>query len=274
MPAKRRPSYDDLADLVVEQAAQIKELKAYIVVLEDKVVVLEKKIDDLENKVIGLESRNAELERLARSTSRNSSKPPSSDGLAKPSPKSLRPKGAKKAGGQPGHPGSVLRQVAIPDQVVQHAPEACGGCGNALDSSHDASVLKRQVFDLPAPRLIVTEHQLISRVGACGQQTTGTAPVSVNAPAQYGPRVNAYAVYLNAGQFLSRDRTAQTLGELFGCPLSPGTISSMVQSAGEGLGGFMDTVASRIAGSAVAHFDETGFRVADQAALGPLGIHA
>lgn len=132
MPANNRPSYDDLADLVVEQAAQIKEHKAYLVVLEEKIVVLENKVDD--------------LERQLRSTSRNSSKPPFSDGLAKPAPKSLRPKGAKKSGGQLGHPGSALKQVASPDIVVEHAPEACSGCGDALDSSHETSVVKRQVL--------------------------------------------------------------------------------------------------------------------------------
>ena len=81
-------------------------------------------IDALTLRVNGLEDQLAK-------NSRNSSKPPSSDGLAKnkPKPKSLRAKGANKPGGQKGHPGSTLSFVENPDHVISHAPKECEGCG-------------------------------------------------------------------------------------------------------------------------------------------------
>jgi transposase len=74
-----------------------------------------------------LQVRIGDLEAQVAASSRNSSKPPSSDGLAKPAPKSLRQSGVRKPGGQPGHPGSRLEQVAAPDQVARHEPSVCGG---------------------------------------------------------------------------------------------------------------------------------------------------
>jgi transposase len=118
---------------------------------------------------------------------------------------------------------------------------------------------RRQVFDLPPMRVRVTEHQLIARRCACGTTTCGAAPEGVSAPVQYGPRIAAIILYLYAGQFLSKKRTAQSLAELFGTPVSEGTVT---KRAADGLGEFLGLVKERIAGSEVAGFDETGLRVA------------
>lgn len=82
-----------------------------------------------------LRTENAELRRQLGQNSRNSSKPPSSDGLAKPTPRSLRPRGARKPGGQDGHPGTTLAPVAIPDAVIAHEPGRCRGCGTDLSDA-------------------------------------------------------------------------------------------------------------------------------------------
>jgi transposase-like protein len=108
----------------------------------------------------------------------------------------------------------------------------------------------------------VTEHQLIARRCACGVVTCGEAPQTVTAPVQYGPRITAIVLYLYVGQFLSKKRTAQALAELFGTPVSEGTVATMTKRAANGLDGFLDIVRDRIAGSEVAGFDETGLRVA------------
>ena len=84
---------------------------------------------------------------------------------------------------------------------------------------------RRQVFDLPEVTIKVTGHQLTERECGCGQRTKAAAPVGAEAPVQYGPRVAAVIVYLYAGQFLSKERTAQALAELFGIPLSSGTVA-------------------------------------------------
>jgi len=95
-------------------------------------------------------ARIAELERQLGRNSRNSSSPPSRDGLEKPPPRSMRGKGGGKAGKRPGAPGAGLAQARAPDREVAHFPRACGGC--ALPLGRDAvvgGVVRRQVFDVP-----------------------------------------------------------------------------------------------------------------------------
>ena len=135
-----------------------------------------------------------ELDLRLRQNSSNSSPPPSSDGLAKPAPKSLRRKGTGKPGGQTGHDGSTLRQVADPDLVVDHRPPACHGCGAGLDGRDVVGTARRQVFDDPPVAVHVTEHRL--GVGALrlrdGECRRGAG--RGGRPGQYGPRVAAAAV--------------------------------------------------------------------------------
>ena len=117
------------------------------------------------------------------------------------------------------------------------------------------------MFDLPSVAVKVTEHQLIERECGCGRRTRAAAPAEAEAPVQYGPRIAAVIIYLYAGQFLSRQRTAQALAELFGVPLSAGTVAGITARAAGRLGGFLERAREEIAASAVAGFDETGFRV-------------
>ena len=213
--------------------------------------------------VEALRAEVAELRRQLGQNSQNSSRPPSSDSpFVKPAPKSLRRKSGRKPGGQQGHPGSRLAQVADPDEMVRHEPGPCGGCGAGLAEALEVGVERRQEFDLPPMTVRVTEHQLIARRCSCGVTTCGAAPDGVTAPVQYGPRITAIIVYLYVGQFLSKKRTAQALAELFGTPVSEGTVATMTKRAADGLDGFLDHVKDRLAGSEVAGFDETGLRVA------------
>jgi hypothetical protein len=122
---------------------------------------------------------------------------------------------------------------------------------------------RRQVTDLPEDiRARVTEHRIISRLCGCGTVTAGVAPAGVSAPVQYGPRITAVATYLRHGQFLSRGRTCEAMAELVGVPVSPGTVVGMVSRIAAALGGCLEVIRNALAAAAVAHFDETGFRVA------------
>src|SRR5271167_3859817 len=122
---------------------------------------VEELIASLMGRISALEAEVAELRRQLGQDSSNSSKPPSSDGLKKKPrlPGGLRGRSGKASGGQTGHEGGTLRQVADPDCVVRHEACACGHCGWALDPKSAERIEKRQVFDLAERPLMVTEHQ-------------------------------------------------------------------------------------------------------------------
>src|ERR671910_379192 len=128
----------------------------------------------LQETIAVLLARVAELERRLGLNSSNSGKPPSSDGLHKPKreprTRSLREPSGKPSGGQKGHKGETLRQVADPNVTIDHSPETCGTCGLALTAAMATRCSARQVFDLPEPQpLIVTEHRAYRcRCGRCG----------------------------------------------------------------------------------------------------------
>ena len=119
---------------------------------------------------------------------------------------------------------------------------------------------RRRVFDLPAVKVKVTEHQLIERECGCGYRTRAPARRGGRAGAVLPPD-RAVIIYLYAGQFLSKQRTARALAELFGVPLSSGTVAALTAWAAGRLDGFLERVRESITASPVAGFDETGFRV-------------
>lgn len=220
--------------------------------------------EELAALVVALQARIVELEAQLRQNSSNSSKPPSSDSpFVKPAPKSLRGKSGRRSGGQAGHGGSTLARVADPHSTVPHVAPSCLSCGADLADAPVVRVERRQVFDIPKIEVRVTEHQLISVRCPCGCVTAPTAPPGVSAPVQYGPNVAAIVTYLTAGQFLSQGRCADALAELFGTPLSSGTVAAMVSRAARDVVdcGVLARIAAALRASPVVHFDETGFRV-------------
>jgi transposase len=211
-----------------------------------------------------LKTRIAELERRLGLDSSNSGKPPSSDGLRKPARvKSLRERSGKKPGGQKGHKGETLLQVAAPDKVVDHYPLACSVCGAGLAPETSVGHSARQVFDLPEPQpLVVTEHRAHDcRCAACGAETRAPFPDGVNAPVQYGARITAFVIYLLHYQLLPEDRLVGLMADLFGVRLAAATMARMSRTCAERLSGFAETVRDLVAGAAVKHMDETGFRI-------------
>ena len=137
---------------------------------------------------------------------------------------------------------------------------AAAGAGRAWPRPV-TGVERRQVSGLPEVTVTVTEHQLIERECGCGQRTKASAPQGAEAPVQYGARIAAIIVYLYIGQFLSKQRTAQALAEVFGIPLSSGTVAGITARAAGRLGGFLERVRDTIAAAGVAGSGETGFRV-------------
>lgn len=218
-------------------------------------------ISAMQEQIAILTARVKELEDRLGKDSHNSSKPPSSDGLAK-KPVSLRPKSTRKPGGQPGHRGKRLEFCEHPDQVLVHAPARCQECGTSLEAIEGQVDARRQVYDLPPLKLVVSEHRTQHKCCPnCGLVNLGTFPREVTAQVQYGPRVKALGVYLLNFQLLPYQRIAGLFADLFDASLSPGTLLLAQQEAGSRLESVVSRIQKALQQKAVAHFDETGFRV-------------
>lgn len=237
-----------------------------VVELLERLARLEAAVAERDARIVLLTRRVTELEALLRKDSRTSSKPPSSDGPRKAPPRSRREPSGRPPGKQPGEPGFTLRQVTDPDTVIVHRPAACTGCGHSLHAAPVTSVEARQVFDLPPIRLRVVEHRLQHRRCRCGTVTMATAPAEATAPVQYGPRVRAVGAYLVGYQHLPYQRACETLTDLLGVTISAGTLTSIVERTGTALAPFLHAVREQLIAAPVAHFDETGLRVAGRSA--------
>jgi transposase len=233
-----------------EEHAEFRRLEAENAALREQLVAVLAELQELKG-------------RLAKD-SHNSSKPPSSDGLKRKS-RSLRQKSGKKPGGQPGHRGHTLPLVERPDAVVLHRPTVCGACQTPLDGLVAERVERRQVRDLPPVRLVVTEHRAERvRCPHCHTLTPAVFPADVEAPAQYGPGVRALAVYLSQQQLLPFARVRAVLSEVVGCPLSVGTVVSLVQRCARALVESEAETKTALRSAAVLHTDETPIRVNGQ----------
>lgn len=206
-------------------------------------------------------ARIKELEDTLAKDSRTSSKPPSTDGLGRLPRRARRPSG-KRPGGQAGHPGHTLALVEQPDEVMHHRPQVCVQCRADLSAVPGRVVERRQVLDVPEMRLLAHEHQIEAICcPTCHTSNLGSFPAVVSAPVQYGPHLQALAVYLHQGQLLPTARTCEVLTALCGCQISEATLLQWSDLAAERVAPTVERIADLIAASRLQHADETGIRV-------------
>src|SRR5271156_6138821 len=230
-----------------------KSIRSYIRYLENVIQRQQVQIQQLQVRVHELEARVSK-------DSSNSSKPPSSDGL-KRKPKSLRGRSGKKPGAQQGHTGKGLTQVENPDIIVTHAPTSCHGCGSNLGQVEGACAEKRQVFDIPQPKIEVIEHQALEKqCPCCGELNRGVFPENIRGPVQYGERVQALTAYFAHQHFIPVDRVCQIFEDVFGIAISPGTCSNVNEKLFRQLESFESGLKTYLLAARVLHFDETGMR--------------
>lgn len=206
-----------------------------------------------------LKAEIAELKARLQADSHNSHQPPSSDGLRK-RPALPKPSGRKK-GGQPGHAGKSLSMVSSPDETRVCRPEVCS-CGVSLQGTSGIVLERRQVFDLPAPKLNVTEYQrLRCQCPACGTLHEGAFPSHVKAPTQYGVGVLALASLLNTEYLLPFKKVQRLFADLFGYAINERTVEAANASCYAALAPSEACIKATLQHGPVCHFDETGIRV-------------
>src|SRR5256712_6911151 len=221
----------------------------------------QERVKDLDGLIDSLQERIKTLERHQAKDSHNSSLPPSSDRFVR-APKSLRHKNGKKAGGQPGYRGHHLRQVEMPDEILVHPVLCCEQCQHDLRTQPAEVPERRQVIDLPAKRLWVTEHRVEEKqCPVCYHLTRAPFPAPVSAPAQYGTSIQTVATYLVEGQSVPYARASQLLRELLGVQLSAGSIASFVTTCHQQLPEVETELKAALVKARVLNQDETGLRV-------------
>ncbi len=221
----------------------------------------EQRIQELEGLLMGALLRIEELERRLAKDSHNSSLPPSRD-HGKRTPLGQRTKSQRPSGGQKGHQGHTLIQVQKPDQVICHRPVCCQWCQQDVQEEPGQVAERRQVHDLPEQRLQVLEHQVqVICCPHCQHLTRGTFPDGVNAPVQYGPRVQALAIYLSQYQLLPLQRTCEALLDLCQAPISQGSVLHWISQGAKILEPTRKRLTDLLLRSGVQHVDETSLHL-------------
>jgi transposase len=216
-------------------------------------------IGTLEARVATLEDRVRTLQEQLNQSSRNSSRPPSSDPPQSQRP--TRPRGQRRRGGQPGHPGQTRTLVPVKDvdEVVVLKPEQCHGCHAPL-SGDDPTPFRHQVLEIPPIKPVITEyqwHQLVCP--ECGETTRAPWPAGVPSDT-YGPRVHATVALCTGSYRLSKRTTQHAMDDLFGVPMSVGTISQSEHATTEVLAEPVEEARDAVEAQAVAYVDETSWR--------------
>jgi transposase len=239
--AEREERIEQLESQVCQQSLLIQQMQA-------QMAALSQQVKDLQD-------------RLAKD-SHNSSLPPSSDRFGR-QPKSLRKKSEKKSGGQEGHAGTTLRFSQKPDEVIEHRVSVCASCQHDLRQVEACVTLRRQVVDIPSPRLIVQEHRAEQKqCPRCQHMTVASFPPTVTAPIQYGPQIGAVALYLSQQQLLPLERTCEVLSDLLGVQMSEATVGELIQRTACQLAPVEQQIKEALISAPVLHQDETGVRVA------------
>jgi transposase len=217
---------------------------------------------ELYSKIETMADEITEIKARLNKDSHNSSKPPSSDGYKKPSPKSSREKGVNPIGGKSGHKGATLRFAQATEPPINHEPISQCECGCSLENVEVAVGERRQVHDIPPQKLIITNHQsIIKRCPGCGKIHRGAFPKGITQPVQYGEKIKALIVYLSIQNLIPLRRASQIVRDLFGGSFSEPTILSAVRNCAEALKFTNEQIKQGLINSPVAHFDETGLRI-------------
>lgn len=232
--------------------------------LREMVSALTKQNSELQAQIAVLTERIDELlEQLDKKNknSRNSSKPPSSEGYSKPAPKSLKKPSGKKPGGQTGHKGSSMKLLRAPDEVKEHYPSACIGCPNRALCQMRVTE-RRYEEDMVVRTRIVEHRQMACCCPKQGNETVkGNFPANITATKQYGNNLIAFASALSTVGMVGIDRIQKLLSGVFQISISTGTIQNRLRFLHEQTKTAVKYIRNKVAQLPLLHCDETGLRV-------------
>ena len=219
------------------------------------------KIAQLEEDLIKANTEIKRLKEIIDKDSSNSSKPPSTDNKLSKKATSKKSNSKKKRGGQQGHSGRTLKMVVNPDTVVILDVPTCS-CGHNLDTVHASKVIKRQSFDLPKIKMMVTQFEQHTKVcPCCNSVNTRAFPKHVSATTQYGNNLRSFMAYCNTYQMIPYDRISEMIEDLTSHKLSNGTIYNTLSSYHEKLESYEESIKELAHQEKVLHCDETGVNV-------------
>lgn len=232
-----------------------------IYLLQEKNILWEEKYFQLEARFKILESK------LAKNSS-NSSKPPSSDknnpGNKKEKLKkttSTREKSGKKPGGQEGHKGSHLKMSSSPDETIRLEVDSCAHCNNTL-ANVKSTTEARQEFEIPEPKIHVTEYQAEHKhCKKCGYTTAACFPENLTHQTQYGPRAKSLMVYMNQYQLIPFKRASEFFETVYNHKISPGTIVNAVSLISSRFSKVNNEIKTLLINESLVHVDETGSNI-------------
>jgi transposase len=228
---------------------------------EKRIAELEEEIRKLKEIITALIAENAELKARLNKNSKNSNKPPSSDGYKKGKVKNSRVASGRQSGGQPGHEGFTKLQTPTPTKIIVLSPGTQCECGGEIHEETE-QYTPRQVMDIEPIQQVTVEYRAHSGVCAkCGKVHKGTFPEHINAPVTYGENLQTVVTYLSVYQLLPLKRTTELVADLTGVDISQSTVISAAEEAYENLAETEARIKEEIIDSEVVHFDESGARV-------------
>ena len=234
--------------------------------LSDQVAELTATVDSMNQTITELNQTIKELKEQLNKNSKNSSKPPSSDGLKKPAVnknKSLRESSGKMQGAQEGHDGVHLSVISDPDHIENHMHSDCTGCPHRAECLSKACIKETRHEVDAVVTVDVTAHNAIE-VRECPLHDgvkTGSFPENIKATVQYGKNLQAMVVAFNTVGAVSINRTHEILSSVFNIPLATGTIKNMVTRCAESLKDTYERIRRKMIMLGLIHCDETGSRV-------------
>ena len=146
-----------------------------------------------------IEQLKEERDKLKNRSSQNSSVPPSSDLLKKPSDKSKRKKG-KKRGPKYNHPGKTRNGFGEPDQIISLELENCPVCESRIQQVEFTPPKVQQVAEIVEQPVEIKEYRRpLYQCPNCGWSGYSPMPLGIKEGFSYGGRLCSVVGWLGYG---------------------------------------------------------------------------